>query len=61
MKITKEQIARCIIGPREPVPETSKFTLEQLRDVRWDYATKAERGNALWAAEAILREIEKYG
>lgn len=51
---TRDQIARCIIGPRKPVPETSRFTLDELRQVRWDAASEAERKDALWAADAIL-------
>lgn len=49
-----EAVARCIIGPRNPVPETSPFTLAELRQVAWDRASEAERRDALWAAKSIL-------
>ncbi|WP_420140185.1 hypothetical protein [Sphingomonas sp.] len=53
-KPDRGEIARCIIGPRNAVPDSSKFTLEELRDVRWKQASEAERKDALWAADAII-------
>lgn len=55
MTPTREQIARAIIGPRLPVHPSSNFTLEQLRDVRWQHqSTDAQRHDALDAADAVL-------
>ncbi|CCD94622.1 hypothetical protein BRAO375_3660016 [Bradyrhizobium sp. ORS 375] len=48
-------IARCIIGPRLPVPAGSSYTLEALRECCWGMASDSERHDALNAAEAILR------
>lgn len=50
----REQIARCIIGPRLPVPATSRFSLSDLRDVRWEAASPEDRADALSAADAII-------
>lgn len=51
---SREEIARCIIGPRLPVPIGSRYSLAELRKVRWDMASHAERNDALNAADAIL-------
>ena len=53
-----EQVARVIIGPREPVPEGSQYSLETLRVIRWDHAENSLRNDALWAARAILPIIK---
>jgi hypothetical protein len=50
-------IAQAIIGPRNPVPETSPRSLQELRVIRWGMATEAERKDALWAARAISSMI----
>lgn len=50
----REAVARCIIGPRRPVPAGCRWTLEELRAVRWNHATPSERADALSAADAIL-------
>ncbi len=47
-------IARAIEGPHRPVPEGSRFTLEELRDVRWNRLTEQERGARLNEAQAVL-------
>ncbi len=67
----REKVAKCIIGPRNPVPDSSKFTLYQLRQVKWNAASESEKSDALWAADAILTalasgsgdhsELEYYG
>jgi len=54
-----ERIARAIIGPREQVPAGSPYTLEQLREVRWNQTTRHKRDDALWAAKAVLRELRE--
>lgn len=53
-----EQVARVIIGPREPVPEGSQYSTETLRVIRWDQAENSLRNDALWAARAILPIIK---
>ncbi|HRL05074.1 MAG TPA: hypothetical protein PL098_00005, partial [Brevundimonas diminuta] len=53
----REKVARCIIGPRDSVPESSKFTLDKLRQVKWEMASDPERSDALWAADAILTAL----
>lgn len=53
-----EQVARVIIGPREPLPEGSQYSLEALRATRWYNAENAMRQDALWAARAILPIIK---
>lgn len=50
----RERIARCIVGPHKPVPFGSKFTLEELREVRWNNSDGLERALAISAADAIL-------
>lgn len=50
----REAVARCFIGPRYPVPATSRWTLEELQAVRWNHATPSERADALSAADTIL-------
>ena len=51
------RIAKCIIGPRQDTwigPEK----LQQLRDHKWDaMASRAEKSDAVLAAQAILKEI----
>lgn len=53
----KHVLARSIAGPHGPVPETSKFPLELLRDVRWGRLTPQERAQFLWKADCLLREF----
>lgn len=52
--LDREAVARCIIGPRRPVPVTSPYTLEELRDEMWERARADDKADALNAAEAIL-------
>lgn len=54
---TRERIARCIIGPRNPVPAESRYTLTELRENRWWSVTAGERSDAFWAADAILATL----
>ncbi len=53
----REKVARCIVGPRNPVPDNSKFTLDQPRQVKWGAASESEKSDALWAADAILTAL----
>lgn len=51
----REQIARAILGPHKPLPETCKFTMDELRDVVWNHQSNdSDRFQALRAADAIL-------
>ncbi len=52
-----EQVARAIEGPRSPVPASSKFTLEHLRDVRWAQLSRQEQGERLSQARAAIAAI----
>lgn len=56
-----EDIAMVLAGPHNPVPEGSKFTLAQLREVRWNnHLSKSERGQYLQSARALLAEFKLY-
>lgn len=52
-----EKVAKAINGPFHPVPEGSLFTLDQLRDVRWQQINGAERKLCLAGAEAAISTI----
>lgn len=54
-----EEVARCIVGPRLPVPPISKYSLDELRNVRWGMSTAAERQDAIYAATAILALLSR--
>lgn len=49
------EVAMAINGPWLPVPKDSKFSLEQLRSVRWNQLSKQEQGSRLMEAKAVLR------
>lgn len=51
----REAIARIIIGPRQPVPDGTTYTLRELQDLRWQHSTTQERNGALWIADCILK------
>ena len=55
--VGREEIALIILGPRNPLPETSPFSLADLRQVRWDAVSRADQSDALWAADAILAAL----
>ncbi|MGH6782277.1 MAG: hypothetical protein ACREB5_09245 [Sphingomonadaceae bacterium] len=49
-----DEIAMIIVGPHNPVPAASPYTLEQLRKVRWEnHCTDAERNQARASAKAL--------
>jgi hypothetical protein len=50
-------VARCIIGPRNQLPSECEYTLDELRDISWRRASKADQNSALWAAKTIVREM----
>lgn len=52
-----EKVAKAINGPFHPVPEGSLFTLDQLRDVRWQQINGAERKLCLASAQAAISTI----
>lgn len=54
-----ERVARAIVGPHRPVPAGSPYTLERLRDVRWQQANNTERQNALNEARAAIKAIRE--
>lgn len=50
-------IAKCLAGPNTPLPENSKFTLQELRDARWNrLLTPAERAQYLLSATMLLKQ-----
>lgn len=55
----REAVAKVVIGPRNPVPTNSVFSLEHLQEHRWISAREHERAEALWIADAILSLIQK--
>lgn len=52
--MNKLEIAKAIVGPHQPVPAGSKFTLEHLRDVRWNMLTDYEQDIRLAEAQAVI-------
>lgn len=52
-----EKVAKAINGPFHPVPEGSLFTLDQLRDIRWQQINGAERNLCLAGAQAAISTI----
>lgn len=52
-----EIAARFILGPREPVPPSAKYTLAELQQVYWDQSSGQERKEALWATRAVLAAV----
>jgi hypothetical protein len=55
--MTEDDIAKIIIGPWHVLPKGSRYTMEDLRSVRWGQANNSERSCAKQAARAIIREI----
>ena len=53
-----EKVARAIIGPHEPVPASSRYTLDELREVRWRQITSDERSMALREAKAAIAAMQ---
>jgi hypothetical protein len=52
-----ERIAKAINGPHSPVPVSSPYTLEDLRDVRWSQLTAGEKRMRRNEAEAALAAL----
>lgn len=52
-----EAAAKAILGPHEPVPPGSRYTLEELREARWALAEDHQRKQALWSARAAVAAI----
>nr|WP_029924472.1 hypothetical protein [Ochrobactrum sp. UNC390CL2Tsu3S39] len=52
-----ERVAKAINGPFRPVTEGSLFTLDQLRDIRWQQINDVERKLCLSAAQAAISTI----
>ncbi len=52
-----EKVAKAINGPFHPTPEGSLFTLDQLRDIRWQQINDAERKLCLSGAKAALSTV----
>lgn len=53
----RDRVARIIVGPYLPVPADSAISLNQLREIRWGMADSQEKGAALLAADALIREF----
>ncbi|MCH4543154.1 hypothetical protein [Ochrobactrum sp. A-1] len=52
-----EKVARAINGPFHPVTEGSPYTLDQLRDIRWQQINDVERKLCLSGAKAAISTI----
>lgn len=52
-----EKVAKAINGPFHPVPEGSPYTLDQLRDIRWQQINDVERKLCLSGAKAVISTI----
>nr|WP_312968072.1 hypothetical protein [Brucella intermedia] len=52
-----EKVAKAINGPFRPVPEGSPYTLDQLRDIRWQQINDVERKLCLASAKAAISTI----
>jgi hypothetical protein len=52
----RQAIAKTIVGPWKAPPKDSKFSLSDLRGVRWEQSTRGEQLIALAAADAIIEE-----
>lgn len=52
-----EKVAKAINGPFHPVPEGSPYTLDQLRDIRWQQINDVERKLCLSGAKAVITTI----
>jgi len=52
-----EKVAKAINGPFHPVSEGSLFTLDQLRDTRWQQINGTERNLCLAGAKAAISTI----
>src|SRR5690606_22966341 len=53
-----ERVARAIEGPYLPVPASSRFTLEHLRDVRWTRLSRHEQSERLAQARAAIVALQ---
>lgn len=51
-------IAKAINGPCFVVPETSRYTLDELREVKWGFLSYHEQQELLLQAEAALVQCE---
>lgn len=54
-----EAMAKAFVGPWLPVPENSKFTLDELREVRWQKLTPQERSAHCIAAASALAALRQ--
>ena len=52
-----EAAARAIVGPWLPVPYGCRFTLDQMRDVRWRRTSPQEQDMARAQALAVLHAL----
>lgn len=52
-----EKVAKAINGPFHHVPEGSPYTLDQLRDIRWQQINDVERKLCLASAKAAISTI----
>lgn len=57
----EHRLARCLVGPRNPLPAGMPYTLEHLREINWLRCSSQERSGHLWDARTILAEIERQG
>jgi hypothetical protein len=56
---SRDTLAKAVLGPYKPVPPGAKYTLADLREVRWSDAESCERARALTITDAIIRELKK--
>lgn len=51
-------IAKAINGPYFVVPETSRYTLDELREVKWSFLSHHEQQELLLQAETAIVQCE---
>jgi hypothetical protein len=51
------RVAMAIEGPHLPVPPTCRYTLQELREVRWEYLSPSEQKLRLQEAKAAIEAM----
>lgn len=54
-----ENVARAIIGPHDPVPAGAPYTLEKLREIRWEQAGRGGQAVAIREAKAAIAAMQQ--
>lgn len=56
-----ERVAKAIEGPHLPVPDSSRYTLDELRDVRWRALSRQDQSIRLNEARAAIAAMPGKG